>query len=474
MPLANDDLCFLSAVDVAAAIRVREVSPVEVMDAISRRIEALNPKLNAYCILGLEQARAEARAAPAAVARNEELGPLHGVPVAVKDDLLVAGMRCTEGSLLYADRQASQDDLAVQRLRAAGAIVLGKTNLPEFGHKGTTDNRLFGVTRNPWDLRRTPGGSSGGSAAAVAAGLAYLALGTDIAGSVRIPAAFCGIVGHKPSLGRVPRIEPGISLNLLDTNWVIGPMARTVRDTALMLRVIAGPDERDPFALPPLGEKECNGLGDLQGLRVAWCPNPTGGPVDPAAARAAENATRALTDRGVIVETLDLPLEPPQDALLALFGAGLASAFREHLSAVSSQLSPTLLEFITLGLGVTLDQYLAAQLAASAFIERLAGFFDRHDMLATPTTALPAFSTEHALGPDRVNGQTIHPHLGWFFTWPFNLTGNPAVSVPCGWSEDGLPYGLQLVGRRRADDVVLRAAAAVEAAGMCPKKRPLL
>ncbi|HVS38528.1 MAG TPA: amidase family protein [Gemmataceae bacterium] len=471
MPPADADLCLLSAVDVAAAIRARKVSPIEVFEAVATRIQALNPQLNAFCTLALDQAREAARGAEDALARNADLGPLHGVPVAVKDDLPVAGLLCTEGSRLYADRRASHDALAVARLRAAGAIVLGKTNLPEFGHKGTTDNLLFGVSRNPWNLQCTPGGSSGGSAAAVAAGLAYLALGTDIAGSVRIPAAYCGIVGHKPSLGRVPRVMPGITINLLDTTWVIGPMARTVQDAALMLRVLAGPDERDPFALPHLGKKDFDFSGELHGLRIAWSPSPTRGPVDPSAARAAEIAVQVLTAQGVQVEEMGARLDPPVNALRALFSAGAAGAFRDDFPQLCGQLSPTFAEFVSQGLTVTLDQCVAAQVAASAFIERMAAVFGRYDLLATPTTAVPAFSTDLAWGPDHVNGQAIDPQLGWFFTWPFNLTGHPAVSVPCGWSQDGMPYGLQLIGRRGADGLVLRAAAAIEAARPGPHRK---
>jgi Asp-tRNA(Asn)/Glu-tRNA(Gln) amidotransferase A subunit family amidase len=472
-PIA-DNLCYLSATDVAAAIRAREVSPLEVFETIARRIEALNPKLNAFYTLGLDQAREAARTATDAVARKADLGPLHGVPIAIKDDLSVAGLRCTEGSRLHADQQAVHDNLAVQRLRAAGALVLGKTNLPEFGHKGTTDNLLFGVTRNPWNVHCTPGGSSGGSGAAVAAGLAYLALGTDIAGSIRIPATFCGLVGHKPSLGRVPRIEPGFNLNLLDTYWVIGPMARTVGDAALILRIIAGPDERDPFALVPFEEKEYDLSADLRGLRIAWCLSPTGAPVDPGVARATEAAVRLLADHGVQVEVLDRPLNPPQDTLIAIFAGRLASALRDCLPTVRDQLTPTFLEFVTEGLSVTLDRYLAAQLAISAFVEHMATLFERYDLLATPTTTIPAFSTEHVWGPNQVNGQVIDHRLGWFFTWPFNLTGHPAISLPCGWSPEGLPYGLQLVGRRRADGLVLRVAAAIEAAGPWPRRQPCL
>jgi Asp-tRNA(Asn)/Glu-tRNA(Gln) amidotransferase A subunit family amidase len=298
-----------------------------------------------------------------------------------------------------------------------------------------------------------------------------LAQGTDFGCSIRIPAAFCGIVGHKPSLGRVPRVMPGVNLNLLDTTWVIGPLARTVRDAALMLRVLAGPDERDPFALSYLGEKEFDLSSDLHGLRIAWCSSPTGGPVDPRAARAAETAVRALTAQGVQVEEMGAPLNPPVDALRALFSAGAAGAFRDVFPQVRGQLSPTFAEFVSQGLTVTLDECMAGQVAASAFIERMAAVFGRYDLLATPTTAVPAFSTDLAWGPDRVNGQAIDPHLGWFFTWPFNLTGNPAVSLPCGWSSEGMPYGLQLVGRRRADGLVLRVAAAIETAAAWPRRQ---
>ena len=231
----SDDLCYWSACDVAAAIREKRVSPLEVFEAVADRIQAVNPRINGYVTLTLDQARDAARQAQEALVNGGELGPLHGVPVAVKDDLAVKGVRYTCGSNLLSHHVADRDDLTVERLRRAGAIILGKTNLPEFGHKGTTDNLLFGATNNPWDLTRTAGGSSGGSAAVVAAGLAYLALGTDIGGSVRIPASCCGVVGHKPSLGRVPRFPAG---NFFNTAWTAGPIARTVADCTLGLQVI--------------------------------------------------------------------------------------------------------------------------------------------------------------------------------------------------------------------------------------------
>src|SRR5262245_10498112 len=293
VPLKPDDLCYLCAVDLAARIRARKVSPVEVIDVLADRIKRLNPKLNAYVTLDLENARKDAQMKHKMRQQHPDgdLGLLHGVPVAIKDDLEVKGLRFTCGSRLREKEIGKSDDLTVTRLRQAGAIILGKTNEPEFGHKRVTDNNLFGTTPTPWNHDRTAGGSSGASAAAVAAGLAYLALGTDIAGSVRIPASCCGVVGLKPSFGRVPRV-PGY--NAFVTQWYIGPLARTVADTALALRVLAGSDDRDPFSLPALGEKDLSLAGDLRGLKLTYCPRPTGVPVETEVAQAAEKTVRLL------------------------------------------------------------------------------------------------------------------------------------------------------------------------------------
>jgi Asp-tRNA(Asn)/Glu-tRNA(Gln) amidotransferase A subunit family amidase len=279
MSFKPDDLCYLSAVDLAARIRAGIVSPVEVVDALRDRINRLNPKLNAYVTLDLDNARKDAEMKHVHLRQHPsaDVGPLYGVPVAIKDDLEVAGLRFTSGSLLRKDHFGTCDFLAVAHLRQAGAIILGKTNEPEFGHKGVTENKLFGTTPTPCHSARTAGGSSGGSAAAVAAGMAYLALGTDIAGSVRIPASCCGIVGLKPSFGGIPRV-PGY--NAFVTQWSIGPLARTVADTALALRVLAGPDDRDPFSLPALSQDDLSLGASLRGLRVIFRPCPTGVPVD--------------------------------------------------------------------------------------------------------------------------------------------------------------------------------------------------
>jgi Asp-tRNA(Asn)/Glu-tRNA(Gln) amidotransferase A subunit family amidase len=453
------------------------VSPIEVVDALADRIKRLNPKLNAYVTLDLDNARKDAEMKHRMRKEHPtgDLGPLHGVPVAIKDDLEVAGLRFTCGSRLREKEFGKSDDLTVARLRNAGAIILGKTNEPEFGHKGVTENALFGTTPTPWHPERSAGGSSGGSAAAVAAGLAYLALGTDIAGSVRIPASCCGIVGLKPSFGRIPRV-PGY--NAFVTQWYIGPLARTVADAALALRVLAGPDDRDPFSLPGLSKDDLSLEGDLCGLRLTFCPRPTGAPVETEVAQSAETTARLLAKRGVKVVLRKDPLpRAPLDALVVIFRAvSLADAgikdeadFRKKRDL----LTDTFAAFVEPGLKLTLGDYLTAQASVTEFLERSApDFWKDWDVLATPTLAVPPFSTKLPMGPDRVAGVKVDPQVDWAFTWPFNLTGQPAVSIPCGWTKDGLPLGLQLVGRRGADGLVLRVAAAIEALAPWSGRRP--
>jgi len=311
----------------------------------------------------------------------------------------------------------------------------------------------------------------------VAAGLAYLALGTDIAGSVRIPASCCGIVGLKPSFGRIPRV-PGY--NAFVTQWYIGPLARTVADTALALRALAGPDDRDPFSLPALGEKELSLEGDLRGLRLTFCPRPTGAPVEAEVAQAAERTARLLEKRGVKVVPSKDPLpRAPLDALRIIFrAAALADAgitdeadFRKKRDLLTG----TFAAFVEPGLKLTLRDYLEAQAQVTAFLEQSAPHYWKDcDVLATPTLAVPPFSTKLPLGPEQVRGENVDPQAGWAFTWPFNLTGQPAVSIPCGWTKDGLPLGLQLVGRRGADGLILRVAAAIEALAPWSGRRPTL
>jgi Asp-tRNA(Asn)/Glu-tRNA(Gln) amidotransferase A subunit family amidase len=481
-PTAEEGLCFLSADELVERVRRGHLSAVQVTSAVLKRIDALNPKLNAFCKGAIDHTGAikAAREIDALVekqdARTLAGKALLGVPVAIKDDLEVAGLRYTCGSKLREKEIGKSDDLTVARLRKAGAIIVGKTNEPEFGHKGVTDNKLFGTTPTPWNPEYTAGGSSGGSAAAVAAGMAYLALGTDIAGSVRIPASCCGVVGLKASFGRIPRVPAD---NAFVTQWYIGPLARTVADTALALRVLAGPDDRDPFSLPALGEKELSLEGDLRGLRLTFCPRPTGVPVEPEVAEAAEKAVRLLEKRGVKVVLRKEPLpRAPLDALRVIFRAtALTDAgikdeadFRKKRDL----LTDTFAAFVEPVLKLTLREYLEAQAEVTTFLEQSApDYWKDCDVLATPTLAVPPFSTRLPLGPEQVRGESVDPQVGWAFTWPFNLTGQPAISIPCGWTmKDELPLGLQLVGRRGQDGLALCVAAAIEALAPWSGRRP--
>jgi aspartyl-tRNA(Asn)/glutamyl-tRNA(Gln) amidotransferase subunit A len=468
--MSAEELAYWSATRLAAAIRARTVSPVEVVEAVLGRIDRLNPALNAYCTVTAEPARAAARRAEAAVMRGEALGRLHGVPVSVKDTLWTAGVRTTMGSALYADFVPPEDAAVVARLCGAGAIVLGKTTTPEFAHKGITESPLLGVSRNPWSLGHTPGGSSGGAAAAVAAGLGPLAVGTDEGGSIRLPASFCGVVGLKPTFGLVPRYPVGVAEMLTH----LGPLARTVEDAALFLGVTAGRDDRDGYstAAPPV-DYVAELARPLPPPRVAWSARLGYAAVDPEVLRVTGDAVRRLAGLGWHVEEADPGFEDPAAISDALRYPALAAALGEHLPAARARMDPSLVALVELGQQMRGEDVARALFARHALWARVDAFFRTHDLLATPVVAVPPFAAGGPL-PVEIAGRAIG-RRGWIpFTYPFNLTGQPAIALPCGWTADGLPIGLQLVGRRFEDALVLRAAAAFEAAAPWVDRRPPL
>jgi aspartyl-tRNA(Asn)/glutamyl-tRNA(Gln) amidotransferase subunit A len=445
----------------AAAIRARQLSPLELVDALLGRIDQLNPALNAYCTLTEEAARQAARAAEAAVLRGDDLGPLHGVPVSIKDLLFTSQVRTMRGSRIYEQFVPDQDAPSVAQLKASGAILLGKTTTPEFGWKGATDSPLTGVSRNPWDLARSCGGSSGGAAAAVAAGMGPLAVGTDGAGSIRIPASFCGIVGLKPSRGRVA-VYPPSAVGFLSH---AGPMTRTVRDAALMLQVMAGPDERDLGSLPAdTAEYLLACERGARGLRVAWSADLGYAPVEPEIAQICASAAEVFArELGCVVEEAAPGFRDPVQSLQILWASGLAAALGPYLPQWADQMDPGLVELIRSAEPLSAADYAAAVMERDAVWDRMQQFFARYDLLLTPTMPTTAFAAGVPI-PAVVAGR---PTVGFGytpFTFPFNLTGQPAITVPCGIAADGLPVGLQIVGRRFADATVLQAAAAFEAA----------
>jgi aspartyl-tRNA(Asn)/glutamyl-tRNA(Gln) amidotransferase subunit A len=467
--MSDDQLLWTTALDLARRIRQKEVSPVEVVEAVLTRLQALNPRLNAFCLVSAEQARAAARDAEVAVMKGEPIGPLHGVPVSIKDMIFTRGLRTTGGSRLFLDLVPEHDAVAVARLKAAGAIVFGKTTTSEMGHKAVTDSPLFGVTRNPWDPTRTPGGSSGGAAAAVASGLGPIALGGDGGGSVRIPAAFCGLVGFKPSYGRVPEYPgfPG-----WDHVSHTGPLTRTVRDAAAVLDVIAGGDDRDIVSLPREAGSYVDACErDVRGLHVAWSSDLGYARVDPVVQALCENAAAEFETLGCHVEVVNPAWENLEDAFSTMMAAQLHAAFGDRVAERVGDVDRSFARFVEQGARVTAREYLGARARMHEFWQEVVAFLARFDLLITPTVAVPPFAAD-GKPPREVAGEPSSV-LGWMpFTYPFNITGQPAASVPAGWTAENLPIGVQIVGQRHADATVLAACAAYEAACPWSDRRP--
>ena len=443
----------IDATDLAARIRRREVSPVE---ALAEHRERLDPALNAV-VTESPRAEEDARAAERAVLRGDELGPLHGVPFTVKDTFDTAGLRTTRGSRLFADRIPERDATVVARARAAGGILLGKTNTPEFALWWETANLVFGRTSNPHDPRRTSGGSSGGEAVAVATGMSSLGIGSDLGGSIRLPAHYCGVVGFKPTHGRVPLTGhfPETILRFMHA----GPLARSVRDAALALAVLEGPDGEDwyagPLPSPPRNEAP---------LRVGWTAEPAFGRVEPEIAAAVTRAADALAAAGYTVEQAELEgfAEVDTNALtLQLYGAESGAYFEKLVAGRRDELHPVLRRRLELQ-APTLDEYVAAEVAVEQLRRHLASFFRRNDILLCPTA--PIIAPAHDSEEIRIAGLAYPPRAAMRTTIPFDLTGSPALTVPFARSGDGLPIGVQLVGRRFEDDTVLRVGAALEGA----------
>lgn len=469
--MANDELCLLSAVELAAAVRAKQVSPVESTQAVLDRIERLNPKLNAFCTVTADAALATAKQIEAATLRGDDAGPLAGVPISIKDLIYVKDVRVTFGSKLFEQNVVTEDTPLVERLRRAGAIIVGMTNTPEFGWKGVTDNRVFGIARNPWNLELTPGGSSGGASSAVAAGLGPIGIGTDGGGSLRIPGSFCELVGYKASYGRVPNY-PGSGVDSLRHT---GPLSRTVADAALTLDVIAGPDERDPHSLPSDSAKGYLGSLDqgVRGLKVGYSPTLGYAWIDPEIAALCADAAKHFAASGATVEEIDVDWGNCYDVWGVFFYGGIAARIAGYPAEQRGLLDPGLQPIVEQGLKLSAVDYVNALVARNLFWQKVRATFERYDLLITPTLSVPPFAVgknrpDLPAGPDGAE-------LRWSpFTYPFNLTGQPAISVPCGRTKADLPVGLQIVGRRFADATVLRAARAWEQIQPWAERRPAL
>ncbi len=468
------DIAWASAAELARAVRERRLSPVEIADALLARIHSVNADLNAYVHVDADRVRRRAQDLEAAVMRGDELGALHGVPYSIKDLTAVAGMPLTLGLVPLRHQIAPVSAVIVERLERAGGCLLGKTNTPEAGYYGVTDNHLFGPTRNPWRRDRIAGGSSGGAAAAVAAGLGPLAEGSDGAGSVRIPASCCGVFGMKPSLGRIPQ---SLTLGRFTTFTHHGPITRTVADAALMLSVVEGFHPSDPLSLPPSGIEWLAELGkDVCGWRVGWSSDLGFARVDAEIRRICADAMRVFEDLGCVVEESCPHWSDPEEAMWdgVWLPSYAAAADLMDIKALEGQIDAELIALLREGAALPLLASARAEVFRAHMWDALVEWFGSHDLLVCPTLCVEPFESGR-FAPAYLDGEPLRRRiLGWLLTYPFNMMASvPAATVPCGFTAAGLPVGLQIVGRPRDDGAVLRAAANFERARPWADRRRL-
>ncbi len=462
------DLCFMPARGLARLIRTKKLSATEAVQAFIAQTERVNPKVNAIVTFLPEQALKRARV----LDKSKEKPPLAGLPIAYKDLVPTKGVRTTFGSLVYKDHVPQEDHLLVERLGAAGAILIGKTNTPEFGAGSQTFNRVFGATRNPYDLSKTPGGSSGGAAAAVASGMLPFADGSDLGGSLRNPASYCNIVGFRPTPGRVPGWP---ALNAWDTLSVLGPMARTVDDAAFLLSAMAGPDARAPTSLSDPGEIFKSKLSrDFRKVRVAWSRSLGGLPMDPRVTAVLQRQIKVFQSLGCTVEEAEPDFSGAAEAFATLRALGYLTRFGALLEEHRDKLKDTVVWNIEQGMQLTPERLGRANVLRTELFHRMRRFLERYEYLLCPATQLPPFAVE-VEWPREIAGVRMDDYIDWMKScYYITLTSHPAISVPAGFTDEGLPVGIQIVGRYRADVAVLQLARAFEGETNAWKRRPAL
>jgi len=469
---ATSQLCFAGAVEIAQLIREKKLSAREALAEHLKQIERMNPKVNAIVTLVAEMATQAAARADEMQARGEKLGPLHGLPVAHKDLMETRGIRTTFGSPLFKDHIPDEDDILVERMQRAGAIIVGKTNTPEFGAGSQTFNTIFGATRNPYDLGKTCGGSSGGAAVALACGMVPVASGSDAGGSLRNPAAYCNVVGFRPSIGRVPNPKAGFGWSTLSTSGCLG---RCVADLALALSTIAGPDPDTPLSINELGDLFSRPLGrSFKGVRVAYFKDLGGVPFDPRV-RAVNDAHRATFETlGAIVEQAEPDFSPAEISFRTIRAWTAAANYGNLLQQHPEAFKDTLKDEIQRGMKLTGEELAHAEVAHTLIWRRFQAFLGNYEFFILPTTQLPPFDVNLPY-PTEIAGVHFDNYIDWMKScWYISATGNPAASVPAGFTPEGLPVGLQIVGRDKQDFSVLQLAHAFEQATGFGKKRPAI
>lgn len=465
-----EEICFLPAHELIRRIRARELSALEVMDTHLAQTERVNPAVNAIVTYLPELARSGAKAVDVAFARGDDPGPLAGLPVVHKDLALTKGIRTTFGSPIYCDFVPEVDAIIVERLKRAGAVTFGKTNTPEFGAGSQTFNPVFGATLNPYDLSRTCGGSSGGAAVALACGMAPIADGSDLGGSLRNPASFCNVVGMRPSAGRVPHWPVFSAWFPLS---VVGPMARTVEDVALMLSAIAGPDPRAPISLQEPGLLFARPLArDFRGTRVAWSPDLGGLPVEPEVTVVLNAQRRVFSDLGCVVEDATPDLRDADEIFQVMRAWNFELSYGRLLKSKRNLMKDTVIWNIEEGARLTGSQVGAAESKRTQLFQRMREFMDDYDFLVAPVAQVLPFDVNLPYVTE-INGTRMESYIDWMRScYYITVTGSPAISVPCGFSHTGLPVGLQIVGRYQDDFGVLQVAHAFEQATGLWKRRP--
>ena len=465
-------LCFTSAVEMAQLIRAKKLSAREALAEHLKQIDRTNPKVNAIVTLVADQASAAAARADEMQARGEKLGPLHGLPVAHKDLLNTRGIRTTFGSRIFADHIPTEDDIIVERMRVAGAIIVGKTNTPEFGAGSQTFNAVFGATRNPYDLTRTCGGSSGGAAVALACGMVPVATGSDAGGSLRNPAAFCNVVGFRPSIGRVPDPKSNFGWSTLSTRGTLG---RSVADLALSLSTIAGPDTNTPLSINEPGEVFARPLDrSFKGVRVAWFKDLGGVPFDPRIRKVVDAHRTTFESLGCIVEQAEPDFSPAEISFRTLRAWSDAAIYGKLLQQHPDLFKDTLTGEIKAGTNLSGQEVAQAEVAHTLMWRRFQAFLQEYDYFILPTTQLPPFDV-NTPWPTEIAGVHFDNYIDWMKScWYISATGNPAASVPAGFTPEGLPVGVQIVGRDKQDVSVLQLAHAFEQATDFGKRRPAI
>ncbi len=467
----KEEIYYISAYDMAEKIKNQELTSVEVTETIIERIEKINPIVNAYCTPTFELAREMAKQSDDAIKKGEKLGSLQGIPISIKDLIETKGIRTTYGSLIYENYVPEVDEIVVKRLKDAGCVILGKTNTPEDGHKTATDNYIFGETLNPWDLKRTCGGSSGGAAVAVATGMGPLALGSDGGGSIRIPASLCGVYGLKPTFGRIPRISKKMAFSTLSH---YGPLTRYVKDAALMLDAMAGPDLADKYSIP---QKKPNFLKALEDepkkLKIGYSLDLNVKACDNEVEKFILDAIQKFQEFEwcSTIEKVKIKVKKALYAFSIIVATSMDYDYKPLIKQWREKMAPELVKMIDAGTMFNTFDLIQAESYAKEIDNVFTQYFKKYDILITPTTPIPAIE----LGipyPSEVAGKSS-PITGLMsFCYPFNMTWNPAASIPCGWTNNGLPIGMQIVGKRLDEITVLRVSKAFEDLQPWQDKRP--